>query len=321
MRYAVMNDVNGDGIPDGADVTIKFKKGQGNAELGTRKAEVVQSRPVMNEGFDAARDKAADMYGIRRTNTAARPVMQEDTISYLNKRSQDNSVSVAGRNGARRQLEDITTMLDRAAGRQSQERMAQSEAQAMADKARIPAEAKVQAAGINAGAEVQGKQITADATVAAAEARARAQEARDAAHRQMLQDSRAEREAARNVTRTDQRQRWVNGALDKEYSPNGLTKETLRGYLVRTRDEQGNVKPDAKQDPVWESRLDSVEQQAEAWNLPLFGPKAGEVHTAPKADPQTDAVPVFDSEAAARAAGKGPGDVVYIRGMGKGKLK
>lgn len=244
-----------------------------------------------NEVFEQRNARAADYAGIFRTNTDVTPVNAEIVMRGAQQRA-----AATPRQGASELARTIMADLNIGRAQASQERIEGTRAQGMIGKAtaerdarvtaaEAAAQARVTAAEASGQARVDAAGVTGQATVQAAQARAEAADRREATRNQMLTDARAERNEARQATTADRRQRWVMGALDKEYSPNGVTKETLRSYMTRTRDAQGNPIANAETDPTWESRLDAVEDQAKSWGLPLFGQPAAPAVTVP---PNTD---------------------------------
>jgi hypothetical protein len=102
--------------------------------------------------FEARRDRAADMSGIRRTNTVERPVMEEDRASYLSRAAGDTALSVDRRRAAGREFMDLNADRRQASGQASMER-----------QTFVQAAGAAQAGQAKAEGVLEGKQIMADA--------------------------------------------------------------------------------------------------------------------------------------------------------------
>lgn len=223
-----------------------------------------QMRPTAApaDDFYARVDRAADMFGIRRTGGAP-----ADPREVAANRAQNEGFGLQARAAAAREVDGLDADWRQASGQASRERVAGM----TAEGARAAGDARL--SGVLAGvqqreldsqrdAEMKRREIEQRATEA--EKKLAAAEARAAAVRAMA-ESRLDMQRARSDMKDrDSRERYVQSTLNREYT-DGLTKRTLRGYVAETYTADGQLRPGAEQDPEMESLLGDLNNLYRDW--------------------------------------------------------
>lgn len=161
--------------------------------------------------FNVRVDRAADMAGIRRTNTVARPIMEEDQASYLSKAASDPALSLDRRRSAAREFMDLNADRRMATGLESLERRELMQTTGAVAAKRAEAEAMLAA-----------KREMADAMRYQSTAALEMRRSRD-------QDKAALRAAKDKKTLETEASMYLE-------KPFGVEQETLRDYILRTYD-------------------------------------------------------------------------------------
>lgn len=301
-------DLNGDGIPDGAQIsmakeimddagnksriTAKWNKGDSRPPAGVMgeppatnaagssdvfaapppgKAPAPKA-PTAAEIFKERTDRNGDRMGMGRSNTTERPVLFDDRVTALNKKAGTMSNSVAERQSAVRELDQLLGIHDREAGRD----LARHQSDNERDAAIALNQGKQTIEQIKGGAKVQAATVIGQSREAAAGTTAEQRQKQADDNLQLERDKMAQRDrleqmrldawqsrAADKATLSaakDQqsRQKAAKSYLDREFG-DSFSKQSLRGYIQETRDTKtGEILPSAKVDPVFESRLDDL---------------------------------------------------------------
>jgi hypothetical protein len=182
-------DLDGDGIPDGAEVTMvrevmgqdgnktrmtaKWQKGtpppEGTFPAGAQPAATpAAGAPPMPispdarrrqewDAFQARTDRTSDRMGIGRSNVTERPVLDEDRIYALSQKAGNTALSVDVRRNAQRELDRLNSIMERDKDRGAMLDRAALEADALSakegvkrDVAEISGNSRVDAAFIRA---------------------------------------------------------------------------------------------------------------------------------------------------------------------------
>lgn len=303
-----MEDSDGNGIPDGAE--INFKHTEVDPDSGATRVTSAswtkktppENRPMMDvpeyarprtaeqqgaqpipvsesanpwDAFQDRTDRAADRAGMARSNYNSRPMLEADEKAYLLKTSQNGALRPELRAQAGRRL----AMMDANTGRRedmaSMERQTYVKAAGTAAAQQAANDTKVQIAETAADARV-------GAATATAEQRQREQESKlqlerdKMAQRDRIEKARLEAWKTRDQDKASLRaardkatlQRAAETYLDKGFGGDIMNPgKTLRQYIVETYDQTtGQVKPNATVDPVFEDRLEFLNQRWQELN-------------------------------------------------------
>jgi hypothetical protein len=294
-------DKNGDGIPDGAEVTMarevmgqdgtrqkmtaKWTKGNQGTQPPVQ-TPVLSDPEMAQQIFSNRTDRAADLYGIRRTNTDVNPVDVMARKSNLETAAKDTALSVDRRQAAQRTLDQIIAEEqageDRTLARDRSEldmRGKQAEVAGKMDIAEIMGRSKVEAAGTTAEAKreitattLEQKQGMHDDKMKLERDRLASLEGREQARIEMWKSRDTDRAALRAAKDQQSLEKAAASFLDKEFGGD-YERKSLRQYVTNTYDlATGAPKTDATPDPVFEQRLNDLnEKWQEAYGRPFVG--------------------------------------------------
>lgn len=282
-------DRNGDGIPDGAEVSLTAKwtkRGPGARAMDDGSAQRTASTPTVAPVAASAqmprsrfammdRDPAAPAptpgdWSTQQGLDASRNRFTEQRFldDLLNSRDTRKQQLAGTYFGERRADEGA------ALERGSQERMAGMAAEGarargdtLLEQARVQADAR----RYDSDRDFQASQARDAARLAEADKKLQAQEAKEKVRQQYRDERMKERQDARQATTAEQRQKLIMTVLDKQFGDQ-FAKKTLRGYITDTRNPDGTMKPGATQDPEMEDRLDDLNVMHQNWfGKPLLG--------------------------------------------------
>lgn len=227
----LIEDANGDGIPDGAEVTFARKRvnpDTGESENMTAtwtKGQKTDRYPMMDVApagaaqqmpqeapraqfpdryrqFEADVAGTADAFGIRRSGASQRmdPIRTEDTRAFLKSRMNDLSLAPERRSAARSELAGMDARDAQASGQASLERRTAMEGTATIEAGRAAARAKRDVAEVGAIGKVSAAEAGAQGRIRAEEIKAQQEEANRLSRESMARERNAAYLEARRVS-------------------------------------------------------------------------------------------------------------------------
>lgn len=218
-------------------------------------------------------DRAADLYGIRRSGGAAED--RDATRSYLASRMKDLSIAPVRREVDGQRLAMMEREDSQSSAQASMERNVRNQAAGQAAAGQAEAQGRLAVAGVNADARVTAAETSAAARLEQAEANAAARMAeldkklaaqtkRDEMRNTMDQARREDLREWRQSRDVNSRRAAVDKMLDREFTgPGGFEKKRLRQYIAETRNPDGSMMANAPTDPAWENMVDDFEDRYE----------------------------------------------------------
>jgi hypothetical protein len=303
-------DLNGDGIPDGAEInmareimqpdggrtkiTAKWQKGQAAPAGMTPPAAAPQAAATPAQKvdpwkvFDERNDRQGDRMGIGRTNTDERPVAFEDRAYALSRKAGDLSISPVAREAAARELTMLTEMRER----QSDRDLALKQGKLNVDAQQAKNQREINVAEIMGGSRVQAAQVRGEADVNKTAIQSEFRASEGDKNREVKRDEIKSREQIAKDNRSEYARRWqtVNSAKDNLAKHKEIlsildtkikgdpekpgTGKTLRQYIEETYNMQtGKLRPGAVPDPVYDENIPFLNEQYMAMaGHPFIGP-------------------------------------------------
>lgn len=305
-------DVNGDGIPDGAQIsmareimddagsktliTAKWNKGTSRPPAGVMGDTPPANTPGSTAMFDAPppgpapapksptaaeifkerTDRNGDRMGMGRSNITERPVLLDDKITALNSKAGNMSNSVADRQSAIRELDQLLGIQDRTANRDlarhqsdNQRDAAIATNQGKQTIEEIRKEGKVESAGIATKGKMSIEELRAELKKAELEQRGTISEntlaSKEKMNREKIDAYSSQREAVTNAKDKASKLKAVDAMLDTKIGAKTLipgSGKTLRQYIIENYDlETGKLRTGVTPDEMFEKNIPFVNQE------------------------------------------------------------